>query len=203
MNFLKMIYTKFKEMDSKKRGYVIAIIAICSLMLWAFISASIITNNFNREQIKDKQDEQKVDALGVIITETKEGQKYFEIYGENGNYNNEEGIATLNNVVGNFYKDNNVAMSFQSSKGEYNEKLGTITLYDHTYIVLDDLTSLNAKKLIWSGADKDTLIEGNVVIKKNNEMIATAQRGIITAGYNKFKIMGDTKTQVFEQKENK
>ena len=89
-------------------------------------------------------------------------------------------------------------MSFQSSRGTYNEKTGVITLYDNTYIVFEDSTSLNTDKLTWSGSDKDTVAEGHVVIKKNNEMIATADKGIISAGYEKFKIMGKTTTKLYD-----
>lgn len=197
MDNLRKILKKIREMDKKKRAYLIAVLLIVGVMAWAFLTAGIITSNFNRAQVKGSQDEQKVDALGIIITETKEGKKYFEIYGENGNYSNEHSVATLNNVVGNFYKDNEVAMSFQSSKGTYDEKTGVIKLYENTYIVLKDETSLQADSLTWSGSDKDTIAEGNVKIKKGKEMNALADKCIIGAGYDKFKIVGKTKTSIY------
>ena len=180
MKTLKRIYERYKNLDKKKRTYLLTVLAILVVMLWAFMSAVMITGKYSRDQLKGSADEQKVDAIGIIITETKEGSKYFEIYGETGNYSNDDNIATLHNVIGNFYKDGNVAMSFQSSKGTYNEETGVITLYENTYIVLEDSTSLNTDKLIWSGSDKETVAEGNVVIKKNNEMVATADKGFIT-----------------------
>ena len=188
-------------MDKKKRAYLFAILVFIFIMFWAFISAGIITANFNRAQLKNGENDQKVDAISIIITETKNGSKYFEIYGESGNYSNDHSIATLNNVVGNFYKEGEVAMSFQSSKGEYNEKEGTITLYDHTYIVLKDETSLEADKLIWHGSDKDTVAEGNVKITKGQEMNALADKCIISAGYEKFKIIGKTQTKIYGRDE--
>lgn len=200
MDILRKILKKIREMDKKKRAYFIAIFLIVAVMSWAFISAGIITCNFNRAQLKGNQDEQKVDAAGIIITETKDGKKYFEIYGETGNYTNEENVATLHNVVGNFYKDNEVAMSFQSSKGSYDEKAGVITLYENTYIVLKDETSLQADKLVWSGSDKDTVAEGNVKITKGKDMSALADKCIIGSGYDKFKIIGKTKTQIYGDK---
>ena len=194
------IIEKYKSFDRKKRIYILAILAVVLVMLWAFISAGIITSNFNRVQLKNKENEQKVDAQGIIITETKEEKKYFEIYGETGHYSNDHSIATLNNVIGNFYKDNEVSMSFQSSKGTYNENTGVITLFDNTYIVLKDGVSLKTDKLIWSGSDKETIAEGNVVIQKGGEMQSTAQKCIIGAGYDKFKIEGKTSTKVFQKK---
>jgi len=169
-------------------------------MSWAFISAGLITGNFNRSQLKNQAGSQKINANGIIITETKNGTKYFEIYGEEGSYNNQDKIATLNNPVGNFYKDNEVSMSFQSSRGSYDERNRTITLYDNTYIVLKDETSLEADNVVWSGADKDTVAEGNVKIKKKDELVASAEKCIIRAGYDSFKIIGKTKTQIFSKK---
>lgn len=201
MDLLRKLLKKFRNLDKKKRAYVIAILIFISVMLWAFLAAGVITANFNRSQVKGSKDEQKVDAVGIIITETKNGNKYFEIYGENGNYSNDRSIATLNNVVGNFYKDNEVAMSFQSSKGAYDENDGTITLYENTYIVLKDETSLAADRLTWSGSDKDTVAEGNVKIRKGKEMLALADKCIIGAGYDKFKIVGKTQTKIYGDKQ--
>ena len=78
----KTLFDKYCALDRKKRISVIAGSVLVFLILWAFIGASIITCNFNRSQVKNAQDEQKVDAAGIIITETKEGTKFFEIYGE-------------------------------------------------------------------------------------------------------------------------
>ena len=200
MDILRKIYITIKEMDNKKKAYLLALVLIVGVMLWAFITASMITKGFNRDKVETSVDEQKVDAIGIIITETKENKKYFEIYGETGSYSNEKSVATLNNVVGNFYKDGDVAMSFQSSKGAYDEKAGTITLYENTYIVLKDETSLEADKLVWSGSDSDTVAEGNVKIKKSNEMISLADKCIINSNYDKFKIVGKTKTSIYEKK---
>ena len=201
--YLKNLFNRFKELDRRKKIYISLVFIFVFVMAWAFISAGVITGNFNRSQINGKQDEQKVDALGIIITETKEGKKYFEIYGETGHYSNDHSVATLYNVIGNFYQNNEVAMSFQSSKGTYDEKTGVIVLYDNTYIVLKDGVSLNTDKLTWSGSDKETVADGHVVIKKNNEMKATAKKGVISPGYEKFRIIGNAHTEIFENKNKK
>jgi len=200
MNNLKRGIKSFQKLDKGKRWYVITGLLIVFVMSWAFISAGLITGNFNRSQLKNQAGSQKINANGIIITETKNGTKYFEIYGEEGSYNNQDKIATLNNPVGNFYKDNEVSMSFQSSRGSYDERNRTITLYDNTYIVLKDETSLEADNVVWSGADKDTVAEGNVKIKKKDELVASAEKCIIRAGYDSFKIIGKTKTQIFSKK---
>lgn len=197
MEKLKIFLDRIKETDKKKLSIIIAFSIFVGVMGWAFISAGMISSGFNRDQLSGHKDEQHVNAIGVIITETKEGNKYFEIYGETGTYSKDRSIATLNNVVGNFYKDGDVAMSFQSSQGTYNETEGSITLSENTYIVLKDETSLSADSLVWLGNDKETIAEGNVKIKKGKDMTATADKCIIGAGYDKFKIIGKTQTKIF------
>ena len=78
MDILRKLLKKIREMDKKKRAYLFVILGIVFVMAWAFISAGLITANFNRAQVKDSADGQKVDAIGIIITETKQGKKYFE-----------------------------------------------------------------------------------------------------------------------------
>jgi lipopolysaccharide assembly outer membrane protein LptD (OstA) len=108
----------------------------------------------------------------------------------------------LNNVIGNFYNDNNeVSMSFESSKGTYNENKEQIILYDDTFIVLKDLTTLRANKLEWSGTDKPVIAKGNVRITRNKDFLATAEEVEISPNYDRFKIIGNTVSKVY--KENK
>ena len=82
MDILRKILKWFRNLNAKKRTYFIITLVIVLIMSWAFISAGVITGNFNRAQLKGTENKQKVDAFGVIITETKDGKKYFEIYGE-------------------------------------------------------------------------------------------------------------------------
>ena len=112
-----------RKLSRKQKAYIGAFAAIVGLLAWAFISAGVITHNFNRSQLQTDQDRQEAMINGIILTETKDEKKYWEIYGETGNYDSKNGVAMLNNVIGNFYDENNeVSMSFESSKGTYNEK---------------------------------------------------------------------------------
>ena len=62
---------------------------------------------------------------------------------------------------------------------------------------MKDETSLQSDRLTWSGSDKDTIAEGNVKIRKSNEMIALADKCVISPGYEKFKIVGQTQTKIY------
>ena len=200
MNLLERI----KSLSKKQKAYITAFGAIVGLLAWAFISAGVITHNFNRSQLQTDQDRQEAVIDGIILTETKNEKKYWEIYGETGNYDSKNGVAILNNVIGNFYDDDNqVSMSFESSKGTYNEKKGQIILYENTYIVLKDFTTLRANKLVWSGKDIPTVAEGNVRITRNTDLLSTAKKVEISPDYEKFKIIGNTVSKVYNDKENK
>lgn len=193
-----------RNLSRKQKAYIGAFVAIVGLLAWAFISAGIITHNFNRSQLQTDQDRQEALINGIILTETKDEKKYWEIYGETGNYDSKNGVAMLNNVVGNFYDENNeVSMSFESSKGTYNEKKEQIILYDDTFIVLKDLTTLRANKLVWTGKDIPIVAEGNVRITRKSDLLATAKKVEISPDYNTFKIIGNTVSKVYSDKEIK
>lgn len=195
---------KLKSLSKKQKAYIGAFAVIVSLLMWAFISAGVITHNFNRSQLQTDQNRQEALIKGIILTETKDDKKYWEIYGESGNYDSKNGIAMLNNLVGNFYNDNNeVSMSFESSRGTYNENKSQIILYDDTFIVLKDLTTLRANKLVWSGKDVPIIAEGNVRITRDKDFIATASKVEISPDYDRFKIIGNTVSKVYSDKEIK
>lgn len=195
---------KIKNLSKKQKAYVGAFCAIVALLAWAFISAGVITHNFNRSQLQTDQDRQEAFIDGIILTETKNEKKYWEIYGETGNYDSKNGVAMLDNVIGNFYDDENqVSMSFESSKGTYNEKKEQIILYEDTFIVLKDLTTLRANRLIWSGKDIPTIAEGNVRITRKNELLSTAEKVEISPDYETFKIIGNAVSKVYSDKEIK
>ncbi len=193
-----------RKLSRKQKAYIGAFAAIVGLLAWAFISAGVITHNFNRSQLQTDQDRQEAMINGIILTETKDEKKYWEIYGETGNYDSKNGVAMLDNVIGNFYDENNeVSMSFESSKGTYNEKKEQIILYDDTFIVLKDLTTLRANKLVWTGKDVPIVAEGNVRITRKSDLLATAKKVEISPDYNTFKIIGNTVSKVYSDKEIK
>ena len=56
MNLLERI----KSLSKKQKAYIAAFGAIVGLLAWAFISAGVITHNFNRSQLQTDQDRQEV-----------------------------------------------------------------------------------------------------------------------------------------------
>lgn len=190
----------WKDLPKKKRLYVLVSAVILGVLAWAFITASVITHDFNRQQLESLGDKQEATVNGVILTETKDEQKYWEIYGEKGKWDSVKGIAQLENVVGNFYKDNEVSMSFESSKGTYNSKTGDIILYEDTFIVLKDGISLKADNLHWEDSKLPIIAKGHIVIQKGNQFVSTADKIIISPDYESFRIEGNTVSKVYEDK---
>ena len=76
-------------------------------------------------------------------------------------------------------------------------------MYDNTYIVLKDFTTLKANMLVWSGKDIPITAEGNVRITRKTDLLATAKKVEISPDYDKFKIIGNAVSKVYSDKENK
>lgn len=174
--------------------------AVVGILAWAFITAGVITHDFNRQQVATGKDEQEAVVHGIILTETKKDKKYWEIYGETGKWDSSNGVAQLNKVIGNFYKDNEVSMSLKSSKGTYNSKAGDITLYQDTFIALKGGITLKADRLHWINSNSPIVAEGHIKIQKDNQLLSTADKIVISPDYDSFKISGHTVSKVYEDK---
>ena len=190
---------KWQSLTNKQKTYVIVGALVSVVLLWSFFSAKILTSNLNRKDLENGGDSKQAVVEGIILTETKNEVKYWELYAENGVYNSTEDIASLNDVNANFYKDNHVSMSIQSSQGAYDAKNGTITLFDDTYVVIKDGLTLSADKLVWSGSDKPIFAYGHVIVTKGSEFMASADEIEISSEYDNIKIRGNTTSKVFNR----
>jgi len=168
-------------------------------MVWAFVSAGLITHDFNRSQLSGGKDKKEAFINGIVLTETKNEAKYWELYGETGSYDGENEVAMMDNVVGNFYKDNEVSMSFQSSKGTYNAKRKIIVLYQDTFVALKDGTTLKADRLRYPGNDEPITAQGNVKITRGSQFSATADEIEISQDFESFIIKGKTTSNIYEE----
>lgn len=201
---MERLINYWKSLSRKRRAYISALLTLIGILLWAFISAGVITHNFNRSQVKGEQDRQEAQINGIILTETKDERKYWEIYGETGNYDSKTGVAMLDNVIGNFYDENNeVSMSFESSKGTYSAENKKIVLYENTHIAIKDGTTLNTNRLVWSGSENPIVATGNVKIIRNRQLLSTADKVVISPDYEHFKIIGHTVSKLYDIKEQK
>ncbi len=137
------------------------------------------------------------------MTESKEGQKSWEIFGETGEYSSDHKIAKLNNVIGNFYKDNKVNMSFQASYGTYNEETHNIDLSENTYVVLENDIAVTADHITYFSDTKTITAEGHVHIDRQGTFIATANEAVVNSDFSTFLIKGNTVTKIYDSDNKK
>ena len=70
--------SRLQNLSKKQKAYIGVFVVIVSLLVWAFISAGVITHNFNRSQLQTDQNRQEALIKGIILTETKDEKKYWE-----------------------------------------------------------------------------------------------------------------------------
>ena len=193
---------KWQSLTKKQKMYVIVSSAITLILLWSFFSAKLLTSDLNRKDLAQNGESQQALVEGIILTETKDEEKYWEIYGDSGLYDSKQDVASLNNVHANFFKDNKVSMSIVSSKGSYDAKTKTITLYEDTYLVIEQGLTLSADKLIYKGSNEPVLAYGNVIVTKGDEFMANADEIEISADYSNIKIKGNTTSKIYNRSNN-
>ena len=67
----KIFSMNWKNIQKKKRTYIAVILVLVGILAWAFITAGVITHDFNRKQVQAQGDEQEAVVQGIILTETK------------------------------------------------------------------------------------------------------------------------------------
>lgn len=188
-----------KNIIKKKRNisYIIVFSIIIIACFWAFISASIITKNFKDKIIDQTYKNKEANIESLLVTETKDGVKYWELYADSGTYSDSDNIVLLEDLVGNFYDENKVKASFKADKGTYNATKKQIILYENVLLVYLDGTNISTDRLIYSGKDEDITAHGNIRIEKPGEAIVMGSEAILKGDFSDFHIEGRTKTQFY------
>ena len=186
-------------MSKRKIAYTVILLAVVIGCAWAFIAAGVITKNFKREALKNAGEKQEVNVKNLIITETKEDKKYWELYAEKGYYDNQNKVVILYNVIGNFYDKDEVVLSMESSMGTYSEEKKKVVLYDNSYFIYKDGTDVRADRFVWEGNDKDIKAQGNVIIRKSGELRTFSKEAILSEQMTNIKIIGRSKTELYKK----
>jgi len=185
-------------MKKRNIGFIILFLSIFIACLWAFISAGMITNSFRKKMETDALGKKEVNIQNLLVTETKDGEKYWEMFADEGYYDNTDQVAVLTNIVGNFYKDDKVIASFESSRGTYNQQKKQIILYEKTLIAYKDGSNVSANKMVWSGKDSDITAEGNVRLELPSKVVVYAEKGVLSSDFKDLKVFGRTKTEIYD-----
>ena len=186
-------------MSKRKIAYTVILLAVVIGCAWAFIAAGVITKNFKKEALKSAGEKQEVNVKNLIITETKEDKKYWELYAEKGYYDNQNKVVILYNVIGNFYDKDEVVLSMESSMGTYSEEKKKVVLYDNSYFIYKDGTDVRADRFVWEGNDKDIKAQGNVIIRKSGELRTFSKEAILSEQMTNIKIIGRSRTELYKK----
>ena len=185
---------------SKKKIYFIVFLSIAILCTAGFLWAWFVTRDIRKNVSGALNQSQKVIVKNLIFTETKEQKKYWELYAKTGAYESSNKVVILTEIIGNFYdKDNNVALSFESPLGTYEDLTKTVTLQGETLIVSKDGSSILADKIEWGGKNSDIIATGNVRIKRNKELATISEKAVFNSDLTFFKIIGNSKTMLFSK----
>ncbi len=186
-------------MSKRKIAYIVILLAVVIGCSWAFIAAGVITKNFKKEALKSAGEKQEVNVQNLIITETKEDKKYWELYAEKGYYDSKNKVVILYNVIGNFYDKDEVVLSMESSMGTYSEEKKKVVLYDNSYFIYKDGTDVRADRFVWQGNDKDITAQGNVVIRKKGELRTFSNEAVLSEKMTNIKIIGRSRTELYKK----
>lgn len=187
-----------KLFKSKKNiAYTALFLVIIIGCIWAFVSAGMITKSFKNKIIDQTYKNKEANIESLLVTETKDGQKLWELYADSGMYTDADNIVLLENLIGNFYDENKVKASFKADKGTYNATKKQIILYDNVLLVYADGTNIGTERLTYSGKNEDIIAEGNVRIEKPGEAVVIGNKAVLEGDYSDFQIKGRTRTQFY------
>lgn len=186
-------------MSRRKIVYIVILSLVVLGCAWAFVAAGIITKNFKKEALSNAGEKQKLSIENLVITETKEDKKYWELYAESGYYDNQNKVAILYNIIGNFYDNDNVVLSMESTKGTFSEESKKVVLYENSYFIYKDGTDVRADRFVWQGNDKDILAQGNVIIRKKGELKTYSKEAVLGNKMTSVKIKGRSKTELYSK----
>lgn len=188
-----------KKIFKRKRNilYVVLFSFIIIACLWSFIYAGMITKSFKNKINDNSYNNKEANIENLLVTETKEGEKLWEMYAENGRYSDIDSVVFLENIIGNFYDDKKVKASFKADRGTYHSIKKEIILYDNVLLVYEDGTNIKADRIKYSGKGQDIIALGNIRIEKPNEAIIFGNKAILKSDYSDFHIEGRTKTQFY------
>ncbi len=183
----------------KRKFYIILFGIIAVALIWAFVSAAFITRSFQNNLKANKLDNKKIYVEDLLLTETKNGEKYWEIFADKGYYEDSNKIAFVLNSIGNFYDKKEVVASFQSPRATINSETGKIVMYDRSKLMYKDFTSIIADEFTYEGEDKPIYAKGKVVIEKPGEFYLTGDKAVLSDNMTKISINGKVTTKIYEK----
>lgn len=183
-------------MSKKTLFSLFVIVAIGMLSIWAYFVSENLTKDV--QQISEKTiDGDKLSVDELILTETKDGEKFWEVYAKKGNYVSSLNVAKLKGVSGNFYKNNKVVMSFEAPAAKYIDKNKQIKLIGGAKAITDSGILITADELCWAGKTDQIVAEKHVKIQKAPKYLLSGDKTVFSSDLKYFKMVGSSQTKVY------
>lgn len=183
---------------NKKKLYSLILLITVLICVFGFVWSWFVTRGIRSDASLNAAKTQKVSVSNLILTESKDEKIYWELYAKSGSYDSTSGLVILNDAIGNFYnKEQKVVLSVESDKGSYRESDKAIVLEGDTFIMAHDGSSIRADKIVWKGRDEDIVASGNVVVRRNDEFLATSNKAVFSYDFTKFRIEENCVTNVY------
>ncbi|MEI7473139.1 MAG: LPS export ABC transporter periplasmic protein LptC [bacterium] len=184
---------------SKK--FIILALAMSTILLvglWAYGVSKDITKDLKQTREITAKNDENVDMSGLLLTETKDGQKFWEIYAIKGKYIKNKTIAKLKTVKGNIYKDNKLVLSFKAPDALYNDSNKNLKLMNGALAVSDSGLIISSNQIEWSNKADLFYATGDVRIKQGKKFYSTGNYSVFNREFTSFKMKGHAKTRVYQ-----
>ena len=184
----------------KRTKFSIIFIAIC-LVLGAVVAiyATKMTSEF-KSLLSGESSVENVLVHDVVLTESKDGAKSWEVYAATGHYDFQKVVATLSDIVGNYYEKGEVVMSFTAPSGSYNSETKELKLFGGVKIVGKENARVTTNSISWVTSDDKIRAEGNIVINRANEVTALANKGSVSTDFKNFELYDNAEIRVYRDK---
>ncbi len=182
---------------SKRSLFSLILLGILGILsIWAFIISKNIMRDIKLSEGKTLAGEE-INMEELIITETKNGEKFWEVYADSGYYDNETNIAILKDITGNFYKEGEVNLSVASPIANYDSDKKQIILKGGAQAVNINDVYIKAEEICWTGSKNEIEARGNVRIIREENVLTVSDRSVFDTDFTNLKISGDSNTYVF------
>lgn len=188
-----------KNFFKSKRNiaYIVLLAVIIIACTWAFVYASMITKIFKTKIEEQTFKNKEANIENLLVTETKDGEKLWEMFAETGRYSDNDRIVLLEGIIGNFYEDKKVKASFKADRGTYHSEKKEIILYSNVVLVYNDGTNIMTDRISYLGKGQDIVAQGSVRIEKPKEAIIYGGKAILKGDFSDFHIEGRTQTKFY------
>ena len=172
-------------MDKKRKILLVLLLAaIAGVIAWA-----VMTVPAPPEREAQTTESPVMTYDGNTISETKDGQKIWELTAGHMEVDVNSQDARLENVVGHFYMQDGRVVEVTADSGTYEHAAGDISIKGNVAITTSDGAKLASDELKWTARESLLAAIGNAVAAKD-DMKANGDRIESMDGFNKIKIIG-------------